>query len=331
MLAYYLTQSDSTILCVSHVRLQRAASVLDQTPALRQVLVLGAPAADLAEAATPSDVRIGHLEQLEQASGEPPQLESTVSALDPHLILYTSGTTGPSKGAISPQSQGFAVGHQMASINGYRTDDVLYTCLPVFHGNALWYTVYAALLAEASVALYPHFSASRFWQQIRESGATVFNCLGAMANIIWQREPSAQDRDHKVRICMMVPNSRTLSEGFGERYGITVTSVYAMTENCAVGVFGPDEPREKAPAAGLVRDYMSVQIVDEIGRELPRGEVGEIRIRPNERGIIMLGYYKKPEATVEASRDLWFHTGDLGHFDEDGYIYISDRKKEAIR
>ena len=144
----------------------------------------------------------------------------------------------------------------MASINGYRTDDVLYTCLPVFHGNALWYTVYAALLAEASVALYPHFSASRFWQQIRESGATVFNCLGAMANIIWQREPSAQDRDHKVRICMMVPNSRTLSEGFGlKRHGITVTSVYAMTENCAVGVFGNRMSHvKKAPAAGLVKD-----------------------------------------------------------------------------
>lgn len=330
LLSYFLDQSDSTALCVAESLLERAGPALAAVPAIRQVLVHAKQAADWS-GAMPSGCTASDLAAFADAPADPVPTAEPVRASDPHLILYTSGTTGPSKGAVCPHSQGLAVGQQMASISGYRPDDILYTCLPVFHGNALWYTVYAALWAEASVALYPHFSASRFWDQIRESRATVFNCLGAMANIIWQQPRSPRDRDHDVRICMMVPGSRELSDGFRERYGITVTSVYAMTENCAVCVFGPDEPAGKAPSAGRARDYMSVQIVDDGGRELEPGQVGEIRIRPNERGIIMHGYYKMGDATVAATRDLWFHTGDRGRLDEDGYLYFADRKKEAIR
>lgn len=331
LLRYFLDQSDSIMLCVAGELLPRAAAVLGDVPAVRTVVGHAVGRDDLAGAGLPAGVRTHLLADLERAPAQPPVLAEPVGFRDPHLILYTSGTTGPSKGAICPQSQGHAVGHQMSSINEYRPDDVLYTCLPVFHGNALWYTVYAALWAEASVALYPHFSASRFWSQIRESRATVFNCLGAMANIIWQQPPSPDDREHTVRTCMMVPNSRELSEGFAKRYGIRVTSVYAMTENCAVTVFGPSEPLEKAPSAGRLREDVNVQIVDDDGMPLAPGEVGEIRLRPNEPGMTMLGYYNMHEATTTATRDLWFHTGDRGHVDTDGYLYFSDRKKEAIR
>lgn len=329
-LSYFLAQSDSVLLVVAESLLDRAGPALASAPAISRVLVHGAHpeqwAADLPDGHSPGD-----LGEFDLESPAPVPSADQVRASDPHLIMYTSGTTGPSKGALCPHSQGLAVGRQMALLNGYQPDDILYTCLPVFHGNALWYTVYAALWAGASVALYPHFSASRFWDQVRESGATVFNCLGAMANIVWQQPPSPRDRDHQVRVCMMVPTSRELADGFRERYGITVTSVYAMTENCAICVFGPDEPPGKAPSAGKVRDYMSVQIADDDGRPLPAGTVGEIRIRPNESGMIMHGYYKMGDATVAATRDLWFATGDRGHLDPDGYLYFADRKKEAIR
>ncbi|MQA04189.1 MAG: AMP-binding protein [Streptosporangiales bacterium] len=331
LLRYFLDQSDSVMLCVDRSLLQRAVDVLGQVPAVRTVLGHGVDADALTAAGLPDGVRTHELTELATGPDTPPEPAVPVRAEDPHLILYTSGTTGPSKGAICPQSQGHAVGHQMSSINGYRPDDVLYTCLPVFHGNALWYTVYAALWAEASVALYPPFSASRFWAQIQQSNATVFNCLGAMANIIWQQPPSPADREHRARICMMVPNSRELSRGFLDRYGITVTSVYAMTENCAVTVFGPDDPQEKVPSAGRVRDGVAVQIVDDDGVEVPVGAVGEIRIKPAEPGMTMLGYYNMPEATAETHKDGWFHTGDRGWLDGDGYLYFSDRKKEAIR
>jgi carnitine-CoA ligase len=313
LLSYLIEQSDSVLLCTSEEFRARVDPVVAEIPAVRQVL-------DVAQ-----------LREFAQLAADDPPGMAEVAASDPHLILYTSGTTGPSKGAVCPHSQGHAVGHQMASLTRYRPDDVLYTCLPLFHGNALWYTVYAALWADASVALYPSFSARRFWDEIRESGATVFNCLGAMANIIWQLPPSPRDREHQVRSAMMVPTSRSLIDGFDERYGIAVTSVFAMTENCAITVFGPDDPKDKAPSAGRVRDYMSVQIIDDAGAPLPPGEIGEICIRPHERGAMMLGYYKMPQATVEATRDLWFHTGDRGHLDADGYLYFADRQKEAIR
>jgi crotonobetaine/carnitine-CoA ligase len=310
LLAYLIDQSDSVLVCAEDAY---AAPVRDVAgPAVRGVLGPAAIAgfADL-------------------AADDPPEMLE-VKHSDPHLIMYTSGTTGPSKGVVSPHSQGHAVGRQMASRSGYRPDDVLYTCLPVFHANALWYTIYAALWADACVALSRGFSARRFWDEVRASGATVFNALGAMANIIWQLPESPRDRDHRVRIAMMVPTSRDLAERFDRRYGIRTTSVFAMTENCAVTVFGPDDPVAKADSAGRVRD-VEVQIVDDDRRPLPVGELGEICIRPRERGSIMLGYYKMPAATVAATTDLWFHTGDRGRLDADGYLYFADRKKEAIR
>jgi crotonobetaine/carnitine-CoA ligase len=273
-------------------------------------------------------VRVIDLQEMQNSSPTPQPLDSVLHS-DLHLIAYTSGTTGPSKGVMCPHSQGHGVGYAVSKYFGYRADDILYTCLPLFHGNALWYTCYAALWSDATIALAPRFSASQFWDDITRFGATQFNSLGAMTNIIWKIPLST--KEHSLRQCMTVPVPKEIYLDFQARYHLSITSVYAMTETCVVTLFTPDDSLQKAGSAGKTRGYVEIQIVDDDRRPLPPGEGGEICVRSLQPGLMMLGYYKMSETTEAQMRGSWFHTGDRGYMDKDGYLFFIDRKKEAIR
>jgi crotonobetaine/carnitine-CoA ligase len=322
LLRYFVTQSDSSYVVVGAEYADRMAEALGETHGVRTFCTLGGSGTRLAACVD--------LASFASAPAEEPD-RNAVLASDPQYIMYTSGTTGPSKGVISPHSQAHGVGRSLALNYGYRPDDVLYTCLPLFHGNALWYSCYAALWADCALAVSPRFSASSFWDEIRAAGATQFNSLGAMTNILLRAPASPRDRDHRVRQAMIVPLSRDSYREVSERFGVKVTSLYAMTETFAVTMFTPEDSEEKGASAGKPRGLAELQIVSEEDEPLPIGEVGEICVRPCERGIVMSGYYKMPEATVRDTRDLWLHTGDRGRLDQDGYLYFVDRKKEAIR
>ena len=326
LLRYFVTQSDSSYVVVAAEYADRMAEALGDQHNVRALCTLG----DAGSRLTASCRTCVDLTSFAHASNE--ELDrNAVLASDPQYIMYTSGTTGPSKGVISPHSQAHGVGRSLALNYGYRPDDVLYTCLPLFHGNALWYSCYAALWADCALAVSPRFSASSFWDEIRAVGATQFNSLGAMTNILLRAPASPRDRDHRVRQAMIVPLSRESYREVSERFGVKVTSLYAMTETFAVTMFTPEDSEEKGASAGKPRGLAELQIVSDEDEPLPIGEVGEICVRPCERGIIMSGYYKMPEATVRDTRDLWLHTGDRGRLDSDGYLYFVDRKKEAIR
>ena len=329
MLRYFIDQSDATCVVVDDEWVDRVSAISAQLPKVRSYIYRGPrPVAQcgVGSAAAPARA-LGELESPD-ASRPPPE---RVRHDDLHLIMYTSGTTGPSKGVMCPHSQGQAVGRALAADFGYRPDDVLYTCLPLFHGNAIWYTCYAALWADAAVALSPRFSASRFWDEIRDSGATQFNTLGAMTNIIWKLPPGPHERTTRLRLCMTVPVPKEIYAEMQARYGITLASVYAMTENFAMTRFTPDDPPEKAGSAGSSRGACDLRIVDDEQHDLPAGEVGEIWMRPLIQGAMMKGYYKMPAETAREFVDGWFRTGDRGYLDADGYLYFVDRKKEAIR
>ena len=326
LLRYFITQSDSISAVVAAEWAARMAEALGGEHKVGSFLTLGGGEAELAVLGRP----VGDLAAFANASPKEPDRDA-VLASDPQYIMYTSGTTGPSKGVISPHSQAHGVGRSLAQNFGYRPDDVLYTCLPLFHGNALWYSAYAALWADAALAVSPRFSASGFWDEIRASGATQFNSLGAMTNILLRAPASPRDREHRVRQAMIVPLSPQTYREVSDRFGVQVTSLYAMTETFAVTMFTPDDPESKGASAGRPRGLAELQIVSDEDDPLPTREVGEICVRPCERGIVMAGYYKMPEATVRDTRDFWLHTGDRGWLDEDGYLYFVDRKKEAIR
>ena len=329
MLRYFIDQSDSSFVVIDSDSSERVKAVSVDIPKVRAYFYHSQKLKSGINFTIPNS-KIIDFDFLENAKNSRPSLD-LVRFDDIHLIMYTSGTTGPSKGVMSPHSQGHAVGMSVARSYGYRPDDVLFTCLPLFHGNALWYTCYAALWSDAAIALVPRFSASNFWDDIRRMGATQFNSLGAMTNIIWKIPPGPQDLDHKLRQCMTVPVPKEIFAEMQERYHLTLTSVYAMTENFAVTLFTPDDPVEKVGSAGKSRGEALLRIVDDERKPIGVNEVGEICIKPTSEGLMMKGYYKMPEATAREYQEGWFYTGDRGYLDGDGYLFFVDRKKESIR
>jgi carnitine-CoA ligase len=325
LLSYFLDQSDTETLIAGAEFLPRLGEVLPKLPRIKTVYCLGTQ-----DAGRDAPVPILDLKALEHASDLAPPLDA-VAFSDPSYIIYTSGTTGPSKGVVSPQAQGLNVGRHLVAQYGYTRDDIIYTCLPLFHVNALWYSANAALWADAALALAPRFSVSQFWDDIGRTRATQFNALGVMASLLLKQPPSAAERTHNVRQSMVVPLSKETYRAYGERFGLKVTSLFAATETFAVTIFTPSDPETKGASAGHPHDLADIAIVDDADQPVPAGEVGEICVRPQQPWISMLGYYKMPEATLAAYRNQWFHTGDRGFLDTDSYLWFVDRKKESIR
>ncbi|MGE0796924.1 MAG: ATP-dependent acyl-CoA ligase [Lautropia sp.] len=340
LLGYFLGHSRSTALIVDRTLLPTVAAVLDRAPAIRRVIVhAGEPAAGEPTAATPAetapaaaDGRAWHSLDalLDGFDGELPA--DAARFTDVQLVMYTSGTTGPSKGALCTHAQEQTGGLFMAQQLRYTPDDVLYTGLPLFHANALRVTLTAALWSGASVALARRFSASNFWADIRRYGATEFNALGAMANILMQAPPSAQDADHRLRICNIVPalpDDKRVA--FEHRFKAKVTSLYGSTEMCCPVFATEGTPPSKWPTCGRIVPPFEMRVVDDDDLELPAGRIGEWLIRASEPWYAFQGYLDMPAETAAAWRNGWFHTGDRGYVDADGYWYFVDRKKEAVR
>ncbi|WP_373085605.1 AMP-binding protein [Sneathiella sp.] len=329
LLAYYLTQSDSTVLISDSGLVERFQLVQDQCETIRHVIILDEQGA-IDPATTPQlNAEVIDYNRLLDASVDDLP-EDVVRNRDVAMLLYTSGTTGPSKGNMVPHGRmiGGAIDH--VEYFGYGPDDVLYTCLPMFHGNALNTSAMPALMADATLVISRRFSASKFWNEITNYGVTAFSLLGAMVNILWAQPPSPLDRKNKARLCMMVPVP-DFARGFEERFGLKVTSVYALSDYGFITFLSPEHPKEKWKSAGKPRSGMTIGIMDDDDNALPTGTPGEICVRCDVPWITARGYYKMPQATVDANRNQWFHTGDRGYLDEDGYIYFVDRKKDAIR
>jgi crotonobetaine/carnitine-CoA ligase len=244
-------------------------------------------------------------------------------------IYFTSGTTGPSKGVMWSHNMGIAMAEAAQFVMGYKADDVLFTCLPLFHANALFTTFFGGLLNGARIVVAPRFSASQFWQQVTESGATTANLLGSMAPILWRQEPSQWEQAHNLRLAMVIPSPLDHYEEFEARFKLKCTELYGLTDaNIPIGV---PAGQSRPGSCGVPIPGFECAVVDENDEPVEQGTPGELVVRTTKPFVGQLGYWRMPEATVAAWRNLWFHTGDLVRQDEDGWFYFLDRSKDAIR
>lgn len=247
---------------------------------------------------------------------------------DDLAILYTSGTTGPSKGVRCPHAQYFWWGANSARVLGVTQADVLCTTLPLFHINAL-NTFAQALLTGAVAVVEARFSASGFWPAMARHGASVAYLLGAMVPILLAREPAPEERGHRVRIALGPGVPGHLHAPFRLRTGVKLVEGYGSTESNFV--IAAEDANVPPGAMGRVCPGFEARVVDEDDADVPPGEPGELVLRAREPYAFASGYHGRDAKTVEAWRNLWLHTGDRVIRDADGVFRFVDRLKDAIR
>ncbi|MFZ9049302.1 MAG: AMP-binding protein [Steroidobacteraceae bacterium] len=250
------------------------------------------------------------------------------------MLIYTAGTTGPSKGCMISHNYVCNLARQVVVNDNRQADDVNWTALPLFHMNATGGSIVSSMLVGARVAIFPRFSVSRFWPDIKRSGATIASLLGSMINFLAEAEdtPASRECYGQLKLVRGSPFPAALQEKWKTRFGVrrAGSNAYGLTEAARVTTLRWDEFGPPG-SSGRVNDDFDVRIVDDHDLEVPAGTVGEIVIRPRRPHIMFAGYWTRPEATVAVMRNLWLHSGDIGRFDEQGFLYFVDRKKDYLR
>jgi carnitine-CoA ligase len=249
---------------------------------------------------------------------------------DPASILYTSGTTGPPKGAIIPHEKTLRTPWEIGQRSRLDAGSVLFTGLPLFHCNAQEMTALTALTYDLTAAFDDRFHASTYWETAKSMAATHVSLLISMINVLFKQPERSGDRGHGVHTALTAGTTRTVWPEFERRFGLTIVELYGMTEcGCTTLMNPPGAIR--VGSVGTPLGFVEADVVDDDDRPVPDGTRGELVVRPRAPYTMFLGYLGKPEKTVEAWRNLWFHTGDYVTRDGDGYYYFVDRKKDVIR
>ena len=257
------------------------------------------------------------------ANGEDPEVPCTFRDLQ--SVMYTSGTTGPSKGVMLPNGHFFSSTMTFMRALGITRDDILFTPLPLFHGLASRLGVLPALMVGAQVVIAEKFSASQFWKQVVDCGATIGHTIFTIPPILKAQPPSRLDRAHKLRAMY---NASTDPE-FEARFNVRLVEAYGLTET-GLTIY-THWPERQPDSCGKAHEDWEMEVVDDNGLPVPTGEIGELVCRPKLPAIMMDGYLNKPEETLRTTKNLWFHCGDYVRRDAEGWFYFSGRKKERIR
>lgn len=324
ILRHVIVDSGSDLMIVAPEFLERLADIAGELTGLKR-LVLAEPAAVPQPLAAGRDILSLDALYMEPQSALPPG----PTERDLMAVMYTSGTTGPSKGVMVTHAHAYHYALAGVDLMALGLDDVYYAPLPLFHIAGQWNVIYAALIAGARVGLPFPFRPERFWAEVAAYGATTTFLLGAMASLLHRQPPSPRDAETPLAKALIVPQLPEAVE-FERRFALRATTTYGSTEaNVPVKAhFDLADPK----VCGRARDELyELRIVDERDEEVPPGVAGELTIRAKRPWILMAGYWNHPEWTTAAWRNLWLHTGDSLMRDAAGNYYFVDRLKDAIR
>jgi len=322
LLQYLLGHGDVKALVIDESLVARIENILESLPHL-QHLVVNSESVPRKYANHVTSHRLSDL----CLDSPPPRLE--LSTQSTAVILHTSGTTGPPKGVVLSHGAVLHLTRHLVWLMDYGPTDRLYTTFPLFHNNAKYTSVTAALECGGSLVMDKKFSASGFWSTCREKDVTAFNYMGAMLMMLYKQAPTENDLINPVRTAFGAPCPVHIWEDFEARFGLSLVEVYGMTESpmaCETRL-----ERRKIGTAGQESTTYQVMIADDDDRPVAPDVPGEILIRPKSPNAIFSSYYKKEQETVEAWKNLWFHTGDQGSMDAEGFLTFIDRKKDCIR
>jgi crotonobetaine/carnitine-CoA ligase len=327
-LRHQLADSGAAVFIVQGDFASRAVETIgaDTTPDVRHGIVVDRP--DAVIDAVPT---VAWADALAGADDAPIDT-SQVRPSDLACFIYTAGTTGPSKGCMLPQNYIVSLAEQVERAWQRRSDDIVLTPLPLFHFNAISIAVVGTLVAGGSAVIERKFSVSNFWPEVKRTGATMVSMLGSLAILIANADDHPDQRGHKLRLCAAAPMPPDTDAAWGSRFGCkTFSAGYGLTEASLISMLDAGEPNKPGAAGKANLHDFDVRIVDDDDVAVGTDEVGEIVCRPNGPNLMFAGYWNRSDATVEATRNLWFHTGDLGRIDDDGYLFFVDRKKDALR
>lgn len=323
MLRYLIEDSAAEIMIVHADHLPAVTDAVAATGRVRTLVVVGATAPLPGSAAQP--VRV---EDFLAAPDGPAPDGPEPTGRDVSSILYTSGTTGPSKGVLVTWRQAELTATGIMPTELFTADDAFYSPFPLFHASGKG-PLYACALLGARVVMRRRFDTAAFWSDVREFGATTTILLGAMANFLQQQPVRADDHESPMRDALLLPLVAD-TDGFARRFGLAVRTTFNMTETaCCILSDGSNLANDTS--CGRVRPGFAARVVDDDDVEVAPGELGELVLRADEPWALMAGYWAKPEATVAAWRNQWLHTGDGFTRDPDGNFYFVDRIKDAIR
>jgi crotonobetaine/carnitine-CoA ligase len=326
-LEHVANNSGAQVAVVSHNYLDRLAEVSNKLMHLKKVICAGALVRDTSALRTDIEV----LPWTYWDSCETHNIDEEPKYYDIAAIMYTSGTTGPSKGVILPNAYFYSIAETMRCFLRLTEHDVAHAPLPMYHGAAHMFTIHPMLLLGGKAVIYRAFSASSWIDQVRRCGATYTCLVGSMIEFILRQPPREDDRDNNLRCVMSYPAPADMIEPFCKRFGVErVLEAAGQTEAVCYTYMPYDEV--VPGSCGKKSPWYELRIVDpETDEEVPTGQTGEMIVRPLVPWCNSLGYWNMPEATVQSYRNLWFHTGDAFYCDERGYYYFVDRLKDVIR